>query len=227
MPTTVNFKKLFGRSPFPPLKEHMKLAVKCVEMLPKMLEAMFAKDKGQLKELRYKIFEIETEADKVFDHLSSQLPQSMFMPVHRHDLIAVLRSQEEIADTAQDIAGLLHLHLEIPEELHKPLIALANKGVETCQEALKVVKSLEDLVETGFKGPDVERVHNLIDDVAKSEDGADMMGIDLTQTLYHHFHGKDVDAVSILFTYELIKLLGRLADHAELVGSRTRLLMAK
>ena len=32
---------------------------------------------------------------------------------------------------------------------------------------------------------------------------------------------------NVLFTYELIKLLGRLADHAELVGSRTRLLMAK
>ena len=54
-----------------------------------------------------------------------------------------------------------------------------------------------------------------------------MMGIDLTHTLYQQFHGKDVDAVSILFTYELIKLLGRLADHAELVGARTRLLMAK
>lgn len=227
MPTTIDFKKLFGRSPFPPLKEHMKLAVKCVEILPQMLEAMFQKDKGRLKELRYKIFEIETEADRVFDQLSSQLPQSMFMPVHRHDLIAVLRSQEEIADTAQDIAGLLYLHLEIPEELHKPLLALASKGVDTCHDALKVVKSLEDLVETGFKGPDVERVHELIDDVAKSEDGADMMGIDLTHTLYQQFHGKDVDAVSILFTYELIKLLSRLADQAELVGARTRLLMAK
>lgn len=227
MPTTVNFKKLFGRSPFPPLQEHMKLAVACAEMIPTMLQALFKQDKGKLKDLRYKVFETESEADMVFDKLSSQLPQSMFMPVHRHDLISVLRSQEDIADTAQDIAGLLHMRLEIPEELHKPLVALAEKGAETCQKAMAVVTSLGDLVETGFKGPDVERVHGLIDEVSKSEDGADMIGIDLTDTLYHHFHGKGVDAVSILFTYELIKLLGRLADHAELVGSRIRLLMAK
>lgn len=227
MPTTVNFKKLFGRSPFPPLQEHMKLAVACVELIPTMLEALFEQDKGKLKDLKYKVFEVESEADKVFDKLSSQLPQSMFMPVHRHDLIAVLRSQEDIADTAQDIAGLLHMRLELPDELHKPLIALAEKGLETCRNALAVVESLGDLVETGFKGPDMERVHGLIDQVATSEDGADMIGVDLTDTLYHHFHGKDVDAVSILFGYELIKLLGRLADHAELVGARTRLLIAK
>ncbi len=227
MATTVNFKKLFGRSPFPPLHEHMKLAVACAEMIPPMLKALCKQDKGKLKDLKYKVFEIESEADKVFDRLSSQLPQSMFMPVHRHDLISVLRSQEDIADTAQDIAGLLHLRLEIPEELHEPLIALAEKGVETCQNALAVVKSLGDLVETGFKGPDVERVHGLIDQVARSEDGADMIGVDLTDTLYHRFHGKGVDAVSILFGYDLIKLLGKLADHAELVGSRTRLLIAK
>ena len=227
MPTTLDFRRFFGRSPFPPLQNHMKIAVQCAEKIPELLEALFAGDDAKLKDIKYRVFELESDADKVFDRLSSQLPMSMFLPVHRHDLIAVLRSQESIADTAQDIAGIIALHLDIAAELHTPLLSLAKKGVETCRRALTVINSLSSLIETGFKGPDVARVHDLIDEVYKSEDGADVMGIDLTQTLYLHHKEKGADPVAIVFTFELIRWLGNLSDHAELVGSRTRLLIAR
>ena len=188
---------------------------------------MFSGDEGNLKDLKYKVFDLETEADKVFDRLSSQLPKSMFMPVHRHDLLAVLRSQEDIANTARDIAGIVGLHLDIATELQRPLIALANKGVDTCRQALTVIEFLDNLVETGFKGPDLNRIHDLIDEAYKSEDGADMMGIELTDTLYVHHKDKDADPVAIVFTYQLIQWLRGLSDHGERVGSRTRLLVAR
>jgi len=225
MPTTISFKQLLGGSPFPPLKEHMKLSAKCVEQIPIMLEALFDGEDGTLKDAREKVFELESQADEIFDNLSSSLSQHKFLPVHRHDLIAVLREQEEIADTAQDIAGLLMTHLDVSGELREPLLTLANKSVETCHNALKVIKTLDALVETGFKGPDVDHVYQLIDEVSKSEDGADMLGIDLVDTLYQHH--KDKDPVSTVFTYQLTRWLGELADHAELVGSRMRLLVAR
>ena len=92
-------------------------------------------------------------------------------------------------------------------------------------KALAVVKMLDALVETGFKGPDVDEVYKLIDEVARSEDGADMLGIDLVNTLYQHH--KDKDPVSTIFTYQLTRWLGELADHAELVGSRMRMLVTR
>ncbi len=137
----------------------------------------------------------------------------------------MLREQESIADTAQDIAGLLMTHLDVSNELRESLVTLANKSVEACHRAKKVIKTLDALVETGFKGPDVDHVYELIDEVSKSEDGADMLGIALVDTLYQHH--RDKDPVSTLFTYQLTRWLGELADHAELVGSRMRLLVAR
>lgn len=224
MPTTINFKQLLGGSPFPPMNKHMKLSAKCVEQIPNMLQALFDQDEQALLEARNRVFELESQADQIFDTLSSQLPDSKFLPVHRHDLLAVLREQESIADTAQDIAGLLVIHLDVSQELRGPLLTLANKSVETVHKALDVVKTLDALVETGFKGPDVDRAHGLIDEVSKSEDGADMLGIDLVNSLYQHHKGKD--ALSTMFAYQLTRWLGELADHAELVGSRMRLLIA-
>ncbi len=227
MVTTISFQRFFGKSPFPPVQEHMRLAMQCAEQVPRLLEALFSGDEGNLKDLKYKVFDLESEADKVFDQLSSQLPKSMFMPVHRHDLLSVLRSQEDIANTARDIAGIVGLHFEVTAELRRPLISLANKGLDTCRHALAVIESLSSLVETGFKGPDLNRVHDLIDEVYKSEDGADIMGIDLTETLYLHHKDKDADPVAIVFTYQLIQWLRGLSDHGERVGSRTRLLIAR
>lgn len=225
MPTTISFKKLLGGSPFPPLKKHMKLASKCVEQVPVMLMALFDDDEKALEEARGKVFELESQADEIFDSLSSSLSQSKFLPVHRHDVIAVLREQEEIADTAQDIAGLLVIHLDVTGDLREPLLTLANKSLEAVHKALEVIRMLDALVETGFKGPDLDRVYELIDEVSRSEDGADMLGIDVVNRLYEHH--RESDAVSTIFTYQLARWLGELADHAELVGSRMRMLVAR
>ena len=225
MPTTISFKQLLGGSPFPAMKAHMKLAHRCVEQIPMMLEALFDQEEQTLQDIRKTVFDLESEADEIFDRLSSGLSHSKFLPVHRHDLIGVLREQEEIADTAQDIAGLLSIHLDVSPELRDPLLNLANKAVETVHKAQKVIKKLDALVETGFKGPDVDKVYELIDEVAKSEDGVDMLGIALVDSLYSYH--KDKDPVSAVFTYQLTRWLGNLADHAELVASRMRLLVAR
>jgi hypothetical protein len=224
MTTTISFKQLLGGSPFPPMMEHMKLAAECVEQLPAMLHAVFEKDEAELKALRSKIFELESKADHIYDHLSANLPQTKYLPVHRHDLIAVLQMQEKIADTAQDIAGIISVNLDIAAELRDPVLDLAGKSLDAVQLARSVVKSLDALVETGFEGPDVDRVNGLIDEIIQTEDGADMLGINIMDVL--HKHHQDKDPVSTVFVYQLTRWLGELADNAELVGSHMRLLIA-
>ena len=224
MTTTISFKQLLGGSPFPPLKEHMSISAQCVEQIPVMLQAIFDKDEAALKKVRLDVFELETQADHIYDKLSSNLPQTKVLPVHRHDLIAVLQQQENIADIAQDIAGLLSMNLEIASELKAPLMDLVARSNDSVQIALSVIKSLDALVETGFEGPDVDRVNELIDQLIETEDGIDMMGIELMDIL--HKHHKDKDAVSTVYVYQLIRWLGEIADYAELVGSHMRLLIA-
>jgi predicted phosphate transport protein (TIGR00153 family) len=224
MTTTISFKQLLGGSPFPPMMEHMSLATECVEQLPPMIHAIFDRHEDKITQHRSTVFELETKADHIYDHLSANLPQTKYLPVHRHDIIAVLQQQEAIADTAQDIAGILNVHLDIAPELREPILNLAGKSQDAVRIALSVIKSLNALVETGFEGPDVDRVNELIDQLIQAEDGADMLGIELMNTL--HRHHKDRDPVSTMFTYQVIRWLGELADHAELVGSHMRLLIA-
>jgi len=58
-------------------------------------------------EAKDRIFEREAEADRIKNELRLHLPKSLFMPVDRRDLLEVLHLQDTIANTAQDIAGLL------------------------------------------------------------------------------------------------------------------------
>ena len=206
------------------MMEHMRLAAECVEHIPQMLHSVFEKDETTIKELRFKVFDLETQADHIYDKLSANLPQTKYLPVHRHDLIAVLQKQEMIADIAQDIAGIVSANLDIATELREPVLDLANRSLEAVQLALSVINSLDALVETGFEGPDVDQVNEKIDQLNKVEDGADMLGIDIMDIL--HRHHQDKDAVSTIFVYQLTRWLGELADNAELVGSHMRLLIA-
>ena len=226
MPTTINFGKLFGKTPFKPMKKHMSIAAECAAYMPKAMEAFLSGDKETLKDIKHSITALENDADKILEELQSRLPKSMFMPVDRGDLLDVLEMQEAIADRTLDIIGLmLDLPLDVPEEMKKPTLRLVSCVTDATDGANKIVKSFEELVETGFKGPHVEKVQKLIHDVVKIETDADSIGIEITQTLFKHC--KEMDPVSVVFLYKLIGWIDDLADYAEKLAIRTRLLLAR
>ena len=49
MATTLNFGKLFGKSPFKPIKKHMSIAAECASYMPDAISAFFNSDKDTLK----------------------------------------------------------------------------------------------------------------------------------------------------------------------------------
>lgn len=225
MPTTLNFGKLFGKSPFKPMKKHMSIAMECVGHMPSAVDAFFKHDNETLKEIKRSVSQLESDADRVLEELQSRLPKSMFLPVHRRDLLDVLEMQEAIADRTEDIVGLmLDLPMEVPGEMHKPIMSLTNRASEAVNTAYKVVKKFEDLVETGFKGPDVDEVQALIREVISIETDADHIGIEITQSLFAH--AREMDPVSVVFLHRLIGWIDDLADYAETLAIRARLLLA-
>ena len=187
MPTTINFGKLFGKSPFKPMKKHMSIAAECATHMPSAMEAFFKQDKETLKDIRHSISQLEDDADKILEELQSRLPKSMFLPVDRRDLLDVLEMQEAIADSTEDIVGLmLDLTMDVPGELHKPIMRLVNRVTEGVNGALKIVKTFEDLVETGFKGPHMDKAQALIHEVVGIETDADTLGSEITHKLFSH-----------------------------------------
>jgi len=217
---------LFGKSPFKPIQTHMGVVVECVAEVPTLFQALIDGDQAKIEAQKDLIFQKEQAADEIKNQLRGQLPKSLLMPVDRRDLLDVLGMQDSIADTAQDIAGLLvERKMEVPEGMADPLMALVNRCVDTCDQAGKIIGELDELVEIGFRGREASRVEDMVEVLNKIEDDTDEMGMQLTRSL---FSKEDtMSPVSVMFWYQLIQWIGDLADYAEKVGDRLRLLLAR
>ena len=217
---------LFGRSPFKPMQEHMRTVKKCSAQVNKLFEALCDGDQKKVEAVKERIFALENEADVIKNQLRSQLPKSLFMPVDRRDLLEVLDLQDNIADTAQDIAGLLVARkMEVAEGMRQPLLNLVRRCVDACDQASRIIERLDELVETGFRGPESESVIEMVEQLNNIESDTDQMGLELTQSLFAH--EDDMNPVSVVFWHDLIEMIGELADYAEKVGNRLRLLLAR
>ena len=224
--TTNPLGSLFGRSPFTPLQAHMKVAVSCAELVPSLFEALINSDWQAVENVKDEIFKYEEEADQIKNELRLNLPRSLFMPVDRRDLLEVLQMQDSIADTAQDIAGLLlERRMDVPPEMADSLMAMTHRCIDVCKLAGQIVAEIDELVETGFRGREASQVEKMIEEVNHAEDETDELGIQLSRELFQ-LEG-EMSPVSVMFWYQLIQWVGDLADYSEKVGDRIRLLIAR
>ena len=220
------FSRLFGQSPFLPLQNHMRVVMECAREIQPLIEALARNDQVTVIKAKDHIFEREAEADRIKNELRLQLPRSLFMPVDRRDLLDVLHMQDAIANTAQDVAGLLiERQMSIPEFMHDPLIALTSRCIDTCEHSASIIEELDELLAMGFRGREVEKVDAMLAELNSIEDETDELGIALARSLFKH--ESEMDPVSVMMWYRLIEWIGDLADYAEKVGDRLRLLIAK
>ena len=114
--------------------------------------------------------------------------------------------------------------MDVPEPLREPVRTLVARCVETCEHAARIIEELDELLETGFRGREVERVEVMLDELGKIEGETDRLGLELTRTLFQQ--EEQMSPVSVMLWYRMIEWIGDLADHAEKVGNRLRLLIA-
>lgn len=217
---------LFGSSPFKPLQAHMRMVRDCVAEVPTLFEALCVQDGVRLLQQKDAIFAKEKAADALRNQLSSHLPKTLFMPVDRRDLLDMLNMQDSIANTAQDIAGLVtSRRMPVPEGMAEPLRAFVQRCVDACNEAATIVEELDELVEIGFRGREVGKVEAMIRAVQQIESETDLMGMALSQQILAI--EDDLKPVTAVFWYQLLDWIGDLADYAEKVGERMGLLLAR
>ena len=65
----------------------------------------------------------------------------------------------------------------------------------------------------------------MLDELSRVEDETDDLGLELTRALFRQ--EEQMSAVSVLLWYRLIEWIGDLADHAEKLGNRLRLIIAR
>ncbi len=226
MRTTSPIAALFGRSPFGPLQEHMKVIAECSDEVIPLFEALRDRDHEAVLAQKDKIFQLEDRADELKNELRLHLPRSLFMPVDRRDLLDLLNAQDSIADTAQDIAGILVLRgMHVPAFMADELLPYVRRVVDAVHRCREIVCLLDELVETGFRGRDTERVEEKIQELAAIETETDNQGMSLIGHLFEH--QDELSALEVVYWDRLIELIGDIADYAEKAGDRLRLLIAR
>jgi predicted phosphate transport protein (TIGR00153 family) len=215
---------LFGRSPIRPMQQHMRAAVACAREVLPLFEDMVAGRIETLHAHREKIDRLEHEADRIKNEIRSHLPKRLMLAVERRDMLEILDFQDSIADVAQDIAGLVDLRsMTVPEGLAEPLLDLVRRVIAACEFAQKVIDELDTLVETGFAGREVGRVEEMIVELSRIESETDELAERVQRRL---FEMEEQLGVGTVFWYEVINWVSRMADFAERVGNRLRLLIA-
>jgi predicted phosphate transport protein (TIGR00153 family) len=215
---------LFGQSPIRPMQQHMKAAVECARQILPLFEEMVAGDKDAIAVRRREIDRLEHEADRIKNEIRSNLPKRMFLAVERRDMLEILDYQDSIADVAQDIAELADMRgMVVPEGLASAFLELVRRVVSACEQAERVINELDELVETGFRGREVARVDQMIEELSRMETDTDGLEERVQRLL---FEIEDELGISAIFWYKLIDYVGGMADYAERVGNRLRLLTA-
>lgn len=220
------FFRLFGRSPVRPLQQHMAKVVECVAELPRLFDAAVEGDHRRVGELQEHISQLENEADDLKHDLRLHLPRGLFMPVERRDLLEVLTMQDNVANRAKDIAGLIRgRRMTFPEALGPKLVEFVQRSVETCLQAQKTINELDELVETGFGRSEVELVQEMIDELDRLENETDRIQVEVRAALFAR--ERELPPVEVMFLYKIIEWIGDLGDRAQRVGSRLQLMLAR
>lgn len=217
---------LFGVSPIRPLQQHMQVIYTCVEHLNPLFEGVIEQDSDKIAQAAEAIFKGEHDADDLKKELRTHLPKGLFMPIDRRDLLDVLLMQDSIANRSKDIASLiLGRKMTIPAPMQQLFIPYGQRCIESVKQASDIIHELDELVETGFRGLEVERVEHMIDTLNDIESDTDRLQRQLRDILFTLEN--DLRATDVMFTYRLLEWIGGVADAAQKVGSRLQLMLAR
>ncbi len=224
--STTPLSGLFRRSPFKPIQEHMRIVFSCICLVPPLFDALYAKDQQQIEEISKQINELETEADKVKSTFRLNMPTSLLMPVDRKDLLGLISDQDSIADTAESISQIVtYRDMDVPEEIKTLLDELLEGTMEIISDAKDMIEELDELLEVGFGGRELDKVRAMIASVRRSEHNIDQILHRVRRALFSV--ESKLDPVSVMFWYQILELVGNISDQSENMADRLLLFLSK
>lgn len=217
---------MFGPSPIRPIEQHMHKTYLCAKQLYPFFEAVLKQDWQTAGEIQNKIVSMEKEADLIKRDLRLHLPTGLFLPVARTDLLELLSAQDRIANKAEDIASLIiSRQMIIPEALSTLFMPFLHRCLDTAKQACKAINELDELLESGFRGSEVNIVEDMIVTLDEIEHDSDEKLAEIRHRIFEL--EKDLPAIEVIFLYKLVQWIGDLADHAQTVGGRLQILIAR
>ncbi len=218
--------RLFVKSPFSPLQNHMDKVSSCVAELPNLFASFFKQDAVGIQKSAEKISKLEHEADLTKNDIRNHLPRSLFLPLDRGTILEILSLQDSIADQAEKIGfhmGYLTIPFELIPEIKDNFMLLCQKGIEIFGQAKQVMKELEELLECSFGGIEAEKTKAMVEQIAYNEYKTLQIKHSLLKTFYQK--GESLPYPAFHLGLRLIEEIGNLAPLSEKLGNRIRMLL--
>ncbi len=220
------FLAVFAKSPIKPIEEHIRKVLAASEQLLPFFAAVYNKDWDTAAEVRKVIVSLEKEADTLKRDIRVHLPRGLFLPVDRTDILELVSQQDKIANKAKDITGrVLGRELEIPAPIQQEFNAYLQRCIDAVALACEAINELDELLETGFRGREVDLVIKMVAKIDEIEHDTDEMQISLRK--FVRKSESVLNPVDVMFLYRTLEWVGDLADTALKVGSRLEIMLAR
>ncbi len=204
----------------------MRVVFSCVCLIPPLFDAVYREDNESVADFSGQIKQLETEADKMKSTFRLNMPKSLFLPVDRKDLLSLIGEQDKIADIAEDIGKtFLFREMTVPTEIKELLDELLEGTMEIAAAAKDMIEQLDELLEVGFAGRELDKVSKMIAGVRRSEHNIDEVIHRIKKKLFSI--EKDLDPVSVIFWYQMIDMVGIISDQSENLADRLLLFLSK
>ena len=115
--------------------------------------------------------------------------------------------------------------MKFPDIVSDHIISYVQRCIDTAKQAEDTVNELDELVETGFKGSELELVEKMIQKLDEIESDTDRIQVSIRASLYAI--ESTLAPVDAIFLYKIIEDIGAVADIAQRVGSRLQILLAR
>lgn len=218
--------EMFGRSPIKPMEEHMTVALAAAAELLQFYQFTSLEDWIKAEATYNTISDLEHKADDLKKQIRLHLPNNLFLPVPRSDLLELLTRQDKIPNRCKDISGLmLGRKMVFPKALQHLVEEYLETAYRTVEQAHKAISELQELVETGFGGREVALVETMVSKLNDLEQMTDTQQIDIRAGLFQLEAG--LPPVDVIFFYRIIEEIGDLADRAQRTGQRLLQLLAR
>jgi uncharacterized protein len=220
----INIARLFGKSPFAPLQNHMQKVALCMKKLTAIFESLHKSDADKIEKLVGDLSELEHEADLTKNDIRNHLPKSLFLPIDRAHFLEILSIQDSIADEAERIGVLLTLRpLEAFDNFHEDILALYEKNQEAFLCAKKIIEEIDELLESSFGGIEAEKVKDMVEQTAYMEHEAEKMRRKFMKKLFAK--GDSLSAPAFYLWTRLAEDIGSISHTSERLANRIRMIL--
>lgn len=217
--------KLFGKSPFAPLQQHMNKVAACIAELEEAFTAFFNSEYKKMEIIAKRLSKLEHEADLAKNDIRNNLPRSVFLPIDRSHLLEMLAIQDSLADTAENIGLSLILYpLPVLKELQQDLQNLLQTNIHTFSNVQMIINEMDILLESSFGGIEAQRVKAKIEEISSQEHESGLIKHEVLKKFFSK--GKNLEVPAFFLWLRIIEDISSLAHISERLANRIRMVLA-